>query len=60
MALSVQSLIPYRDDVESRPDLKKKSEAYRRYSDEVQDLKDVSYKLFCADCESVTIVWIKL
>jgi hypothetical protein len=36
-----QSLIPYRDDVESRPDLKKKSDSYRHHAEEVKDLKEV-------------------
>ncbi|KAF2363830.1 Mediator complex subunit Med30 metazoa [Trinorchestia longiramus] len=36
----IESLIPYRDDVESRPDLKKKSDSYRHHAEEVQDLKE--------------------
>lgn len=36
----IESLVPYRDDVESRPDLKKKSDKYRHCAEEVIELKE--------------------
>ena len=42
ITLFLQSLIPYVDDAESnKPDLKKKSDSYKQYSEEVAELREV-------------------
>ena len=40
--LSFQTLIPYKQDVDSRPEMKKIGESYRHYSEEARELKEVS------------------